>query len=36
MKYNKNFLKSITIITVLLLVISIIKQNANFNIDNII
>ncbi len=36
MKYNKNFLKSITIITVLLLVISIIKQNANFNIDNMV
>ncbi len=36
MKYNKNFLKSMTIITILVLILSIIKQGANFNIDNMI
>lgn len=36
MKYNKNFLKSIILIIILLLVLSIIKQNANFNIYNMV
>ena len=36
MKYDKNFLKSITVITILLLIVSIIKQNSNLNVnDNI-
>ena len=34
MKYDKNFLKSITVITILLLIVSIIKQNSNLNVDD--